>query len=1504
MLNPITGALLENMVKVSIGNINTTALIDTGATVNIIKTDLLNQIQGVNTAVREMTDASIRVANGETIRIKGEVNLPVKIGGQCFSTTFHILDTVTLPLIIGLEFLKANNVNINFAKHQLEIQYDSVPLRPAEPVSIPPMEEILCMAKVNKHCLPCGITAEVRPFTRAKRHYLTAPALVKVYDNQVPIRLFNYSNETIHIRPECKVGTLTPLSTKETLMAAKFWDDLPFQHTLNHAILTKQDPGKITGHSEIDREDKVDMPLTQLNPESKPDYSSSLKDVELGEQMTEDQKSRLTQLLKRYEQVFSNPQVGAKGRIKMSVPELQLKSDAKPAYSQPYRVPKHLQEEMKQQINKLLEDEIIQSCREGSYAAPVLLLRKPDGSYRFLADLRKLNKNLVPFALRIPRIQEEIERMGEVKPKWYSKCDLKSGYYQVSLPEKSRPLCAINTILGRFCLTCLPQGLAASPFLFQDVMYRVFSNLSSEFLSLYLDDLLIFSDTFDHHLQHIEEVLDRCLKYNLKLSPKKSQFGLSETVFLGHVISEHGLQPNKEKTKVIANFPVPKNLKQLRRWLGMCGFYRRYVPGFAKIAQPLFALTKKDAPFVWDGKCQEAFDSLKQALLSPQILAFPDWNKPFILTCDASVIGIGSTLSQLDDEGKERPIAYAARGLNKHEKNLSQVHLELLSAVYSCLYFHVYLIGKEFTLKTDNMAVKHLLNMKQVEGKLARWAMILNQYQFKIEHISGTSNVVADCLSRADLPYKETEIDRYMENFPEVLTCSNAVISQGEHCGGDIQHSHMLQASQAKAQGSSTELQESARTMQEMSKCVSIEACGLENMPHGNNTENLMVTKATGDYSDSSEDISGDSDMEQYLIPSDTADDSVPVEIAGLPVLRGHETLAESEYTQEYDADTESGGEETKSSHKSGNSLEVVTVDKADQVSHQRSDSASDLAEMPTTIAGVEQRVFDTYRLCPKNIALKQRQDPKLVTLIKYLETGELPEGRKHAREIQDMEPSYILIEGLLFKIMPHSNHKSCDPIGKVVVPQGTRSTILEIAHSATIGAHAGPARVLSKVSKHFWWKGMSADCTKYAASCARCLEAKKAVAAKPPMTLRSYSPRVFQELQIDFITGLPKSKQGNVAICVVIDVFSKYVIAWATKSLTAEALATEYYHNVICKIGCNKILYSDNGSNFCSNLFKELCKSYKIKQIFGSAYKPSTQGIVERVNGSLKTALRTYARDGLSSWDENLPAIVFALNTSVAYSTGYTPFFLVHGSHPRLPVDALLPDPDDEIQTVEDHFSQLIANQFQARQDALDAIRSSQADMKERYDRTAKEPNFKVGQIVYLRLGQTTKKQKRALAPKFIGPYLIVDFPSPVTVRLKRLTDSVILDKTVAVSRLKNADGIRNRLKRSKLKLTGKPQVKNPVKRSERDKKSQQTKMMAPKSLSLDSGNVLHEVSDVTRAARTDGQVTIELKYKDGSYRWFLFDQVPKSVQNYFNNKHIAGKITISNRKPPAARL
>jgi hypothetical protein len=311
------------------------------------------------------------------------------------------------------------------------------------------------------------------------------------------------------------------------------------------------------------------------------------------------------------------------------------------------------------------------------------------------------------------------------------------------------------------------------------------------------------------------------------------------------------------------------------------------------------------------------------------------------------------------------------------------------------------------------------------------------------------------------------------------------------------------------------------------------------------------------------------------------------------------------------------------------------------------------------------------------------------------------------------------------------------------------------------------------------------------------------------------------------------------------------------------------------------------------------MCRSYRIEQVFSSAYLPRTQGTVERMNGTIKQSLRAYTKNSGKDWDRNLQAIVFAINTAESYSTGYSPHLLIHGQRPRLPTDATLPDPEDQAQTVEQHFSQLVKTQFDCHHKALESIKAAQADMKARYDRRTKDVPFQVGSIVYLKVNQLKPHTKKSLAPKFSGPFLIVKFTTPTTVTLKRLSDSVILRKSITISRLKNAEMLRPRLKKAQLRLSGKIQQSKPTKAPTPLEKDTIQERWAPKSFTLDEESVLHPVKKITRAAKVEDQLSLELEFKDGDRRWLSFHHLPSEIQSWFNEVHKQGHITITHKRP-----
>ena len=319
----------------------------------------------------------------------------------------------------------------------------------------------------------------------------------------------------------------------------------------------------------------------------------------------------------------------------------------------------------------------------------------------------------------------------------------------------------------------MPFGLCNAPATFQRVMQAVLAGLEWNSCFVYLDDILIASRTLEEHLRHIKEVFGRLRDAGLRLKPKKCLFLRNEVPYLGHVISADGIRPDPAKTDKVKSFPVPHDVTTLRQFIGLASYYRRFVPGFAKIAAPLHALTKKDVPFNWTPQCDEAFCKLKDLLVTAPVLAYPHFgsDKEFILETDASGLGLGAVLSQQQDDGFIHPIAYASRSLNSHEQNYCISELETLGLVWAVRYFRPYLLGHHTIVYTDHSACLSLLNTPRPSGKLARWAMTVQEMNLTLKHRSGKQNANADVLSRNPLSEEAKSVGSV--NTCEELECSN-----------------------------------------------------------------------------------------------------------------------------------------------------------------------------------------------------------------------------------------------------------------------------------------------------------------------------------------------------------------------------------------------------------------------------------------------------------------------------------------------------------------------------------------------------------------------------------------------------------------------------------------------------------------------------------------------------------------------------------------------------------
>ena len=424
----------------------------------------------------------------------------------------------------------------------------------------------------------------------------------------------------------------------------------------------------------------------------------------------------------------------------------------KPINLPPYRVPERLRETLRAEIDRMLKAKIIRPSRS-PWSFRVIIVIKKDKTIRLCVDFRPLNAITLQEVWPLPIIKEILEKLS--KSKWFSKLDLKCGYWQIKMGEKSITKVAFSTSDGHYEFLRLPFGLKNAPAEFCRIMKMILGHL--KFVEVYLDDIIIHSETFEQHLNHIKIVFEELEKANLKLNPEKCEWCLLELKIFGHVISHNKIGVDPEKIKVINDRLAPKNVKQVQSFIGMCNWYRRFILNFSFIAAPLFDLLAKDEPFVWSNKCEIAFQELKKILTSFPILRPPDFSREFILYADACAYAIGFILSQIDKFNREYNVEYGSRLLKGSELNYGITEKECLAVVYAIKSCHIYLFGAKFKVVTDHSALKWLLTMSDPVGRIARWSYYLEQYNFVVEHRAGKNHANADYMSRPVLAIENVE---------------------------------------------------------------------------------------------------------------------------------------------------------------------------------------------------------------------------------------------------------------------------------------------------------------------------------------------------------------------------------------------------------------------------------------------------------------------------------------------------------------------------------------------------------------------------------------------------------------------------------------------------------------------------------------------------------------------------------------------------------------------------
>lgn len=683
--------------------------LDYGSGINLISKRFFNSLPVKPTPVGTSSCSIIQVLADKDTTPGLIYNLPLTIGSETFNTNFRLVekDNLLFDIIISFETIIENYLFIN-------------------PVTLE-----LC--KVNS-----SINSE-----ELKRIFKETADKYKAWEVIETLEGLDRSDENTNDLPEEELAFL--LLTKETKHGKR--KKKPSKKAILEELSVKvcsnicHSPGMTAENIEPIKEGGDNNPLQE-----KFEIINSILSESTGTKVEIDE---VRFLLHKYIDIVAVGTDDLK-KTKLFPHSIPLKENSAPFKQRSYRLSKIKADILKMELTKLLNKGLIVPSHS-SWSSPVVLTQKKNGKWRLCIDFRKLNELTIKDSYSIPYIEEILFSIGG-NVGALSTIDLFSGYHQIPMNEEDIEKTSFTTMYGNYNFVVMPFGLTNAPATFQREMNRIFFPLIGKCLFVYLDDLVIFSPNLEQHLSDLEKVFIIIKENGLKINIEKCKFLRDEVEVLGHILTTKGLKPVMQKVEVIKQWIAPTDISNLRSFLGTVGYYRKFIPNFAKRAHCLYNLLKKDVPFSWTKAHQDSFEDLRDSLLTYPILRFPDFKKPFLIRTDASYEGLGGVLLQCYDKS-EFPIHFVSRSLRKEEKNYSITKLEGASAYYSVMKFKPFITGNEFEtiLITDHKPLVGLFTNKQPmdhDKQLTNWILTFSMLKVTVKYEEGRKNFIADALSR------------------------------------------------------------------------------------------------------------------------------------------------------------------------------------------------------------------------------------------------------------------------------------------------------------------------------------------------------------------------------------------------------------------------------------------------------------------------------------------------------------------------------------------------------------------------------------------------------------------------------------------------------------------------------------------------------------------------------------------------------------------------------------
>lgn len=1121
-------------VLIGENEVGLTMLIDTGATRSFVSQKFFDE--KLKMFVRKRRNGLKFYGVGrQALLSSGEVELDVRIGDDIVRHVFIVAE-IEDDGVIGFDFCKTHRLEWKWQEEMVILHstpgqtvHDKGKEVPSvarirvitcESETIPGRSEKIIKGRLSKGWHASEGMIECDSNFIQKHAMGVAAVLCDGSKGEVPVRLINVNDREVHVSAHTVVGDYLPVQVIEETEKLR---------TIKQTTSSPWNP-------------RVAYP-------------------DLPSELTEEEKERFYALLEKYGDLFAGDsyEISSTTMTKHHI----VTGDHPPIKQRPRRAPLHLNKVIKDEIDKMLEKKIIEPSTS-PWASPIVLVDKKDGSTRFCVDYRRLNEVTVKDAYPLPRIEDNLDSLHGSQ--WFSTLDLASGYWQVEVAEEDREKTAFCTRQGLHHFLRMPFGLCNAPGTFERLMETVLRGLQWEQAVLYLDDIIVFSKNASQHLQRLENVLDRLKNAQLKLKVTKCQFFKKETEFLGHIVSADGVRTSSEKTEKVREMKVPTRLKDVRAFLGLTGYYRRFIKDYGQIAKPLHQLTEKGQPFVWGEEQQQAFEKLQEALVTAPILGYPsqDSEDMYVLDTDASNCHIGAVLSQIQS-GKETVLAYGSKVLSKAERNYCVTRKELLAVVHFVVHYKHYLVGKKFLVRTDHGALRWLFNFKEPEGQLARWLETLSSYDFDIVHRPGRLHGNGDGMSRVPCP-------------SDCPTCRRSELKQEEK----VLHRRV----------------------------------------------------------------------------------------------------------------------------------------KSETVRETRGRAARDR----------KRNAFVNHWI------KVQREDPVIAKVMSWTEKPEWSEVSGEHPEVKHYWSRWDQLrmeDGLLrYRWIDRDSERL-----KMVVPMQERRAILSEHHNDKLAGHFGVLKTVGRLRESpYYWPRMKQSVEDWIRRCDVCCTTKPALKKEVASMGKLLTGAPLERVAVDVMGPLPVTDRGNKYLVVIGDYFTKWMEAVPTPDHKADTIARTLITHFVSKFGIPLSLHSDQGRDFESQLFKEMCKLLGIEKTRTTPWHPQSDGLVERFNRTLETMLKQTIKEDQSDWDLQAPLCCMAYRAATHETTRQTPNMMMLGRNLSLPSYLQAEPPEQKACGTTHAYSQELAERMQR---AHEMARKSQVKgfryQQRQYDKRMHGEKFEPGDLVWL---------------------------------------------------------------------------------------------------------------------------------------------------------------------------